>query len=125
MHFRPQGSVKYSSSECVGLSALLVRFSEFRNIYNNKNPLIRRVTLTISHPLRSLARTEAATTTTMTYRAENATGFNVHTMIHSKYVPNSKGLSIILIEELGKGGFEVEVCIPDGIASDEPMLIGW
>ncbi|KAI1415565.1 hypothetical protein F5Y13DRAFT_156312 [Hypoxylon sp. FL1857] len=47
--------------------------------------------------------------TTMSYEAENTASFKVHTMIHSKYVPSSKGLSIILLEELGEGKFEVEM----------------
>ncbi|KAI1086956.1 hypothetical protein F5B19DRAFT_477332 [Rostrohypoxylon terebratum] len=42
-------------------------------------------------------------------RDEDAVGLKVHTMVHSKFIPSPKGLSYILLQELGKGEFEVEM----------------
>ncbi|KAI0892476.1 hypothetical protein F4806DRAFT_499885 [Annulohypoxylon nitens] len=42
-------------------------------------------------------------------RDEDTAGLKIHTMVHSKFIPSPKGLSYILLQELGQGEFEVEM----------------
>ncbi|KAI0882888.1 uncharacterized protein GGS22DRAFT_169009 [Annulohypoxylon maeteangense] len=51
----------------------------------------------------------ATTTKRITCRDQDAERLKIHTTVPSKYIPNPIGLSRILLEELGKGGFEVEM----------------
>lgn len=54
---------------------------------------------------------EADTKTIIEDAVDDDVNLEDYIMIHSKYVPSSKQLNVVLQEVLGKGGFEVEVCI--------------